>query len=442
MIDGGHLKPITPITTFGMDDIISALAFIRSGKHLGKIVIADPEKEDVKVPIRPAIRSLRLQPNVSYLIVGGLKGACGTLAIHMAQHGARHIMVGSRSGIDDAASARIVDSCNFYGCKVIDAKGDVGDAESVSKMVKSASPRIAGVIQGAMVLRDKPLEMMTLDDYHTTIRAKVQGSWNLHKASLEQKQPLEFFTMLSSISGIVGNKGQANYAAANTFLDALASYRQTIGLRANTVDLGLIEDVGYVAEQDSTLGIRFDKMQWTAISESMLRKILSYSILQQDASAPLNAKSSTQMVTGICFPLPNDASELSREPRFSYLFNSCGGTSRAVDSGEGSDQTDHAVKEFRLMHKSGADMAALTSVCMQMVSTQFVKTLRLETDPEPGRPLMAYGLDSLSAVELRNWIRQKLGVDLTTLDITNAASLIALCEKVVSKLPQPEGAGK
>ena len=63
-----------------------------------------------------------------------------------------------------------------------------------------------------------------------------------------------------------------------------------------------------------------------------------------------------------------------------------------------------------------------------------MKVLRLESDPEPGRPLMAYGLDSLSAVELRNWIRVKLGVELTTLDVTNVASLIALAEKVVRKL--------
>lgn len=111
-------------------------------------------------------------------------------------------------------------------------------------------------------MQDKPFEMMTLDDYHTAINAKVQETWNLHRASQEfQKQSLDFFTMLSSTSGVIGNKSQANYAAANTFLDAFASYRKTLGLRANIVDLGLIEDVGYVAEQDSDLDTRFDKRQ-------------------------------------------------------------------------------------------------------------------------------------------------------------------------------------
>jgi hypothetical protein len=89
--------------------------------------------------------------------------------------------------------------------------------------------------------------------------------------------------MLSSISGVIGNKGQANYSAANTFLDAFATYRQQVlGLHANSVDLGMIEDVGYIAEQESSLESRFDKNQWTPINEGALRRILSYSIHQQD----------------------------------------------------------------------------------------------------------------------------------------------------------------
>ncbi len=67
--------------------------------------------------------------------------------------------------------------------------------------------------------------------------------------------------MLSSISDVIDNKGQTNYAAVNTFLDAFVSYRKTLGLRVNIVDLELIEDVDYVAEQDFDLDIRFDKRQ-------------------------------------------------------------------------------------------------------------------------------------------------------------------------------------
>lgn len=277
---------------------------------------------------------------------------------------------------------------------------------------------------------------MTLDEYHAAVRAKVQGTKNIHQVSEEmrgqsQDHALDFFTMLSSTSGIVGNKGQANYAAANTFLDAFGSYRQSLGLSANTVDLGVLEDVGYLA--DSSLQQRFDKSLWTPINERTMHKILTYSIMQQE-DTPLNVTSRAQMITGISYPLPIERVESASDPRFAYLFNSRAGdssTRELKDAGDG-DQTSLAIQKFRQLQKSGADTATLAAACVEVISLQIVKYLQLDTVPEAGRPLMAYGLDSLSAVELRNWIRGKLGVELTTLDITSASSLLALCEKVVS----------
>ena len=276
---------------------------------------------------------------------------------------------------------------------------------------------------------------MTCDDYHTAIHAKVAGTWNLHNASLEeQDQPLDFFTLLSSISGVVGNKGQANYAAANTFLDAFASYRQGLGLHANAVDLGAIEDVGYVAEQGGSLEARFDKRQWTPINEGMLRRILNLSVFQQQES-PLNASSSAQLITGIAYPLTSGGSDVTGEPRFGYLFTSHGADGADAELDGGSDLADQSIKSFRLMHSSGADANTLTKAAIELLKSQVTKLLRLETAIEPGKPLMAYGLDSLSAVELRGWVRQNMNSELSTLDINNASSLVALCEKLVSKLP-------
>ncbi|KAM3489254.1 hypothetical protein MY3957_007465 [Beauveria namnaoensis] len=431
LVNAGHVKPIQPITTFGFDDIPSALAHIRSGRHIGKVVISSGEHTSVEVPIRPAVRKLALDPAVSYLIVGGLKGLCGNLAIHLAKNGARRIIVCSRSGLEDAASQKTVANCAAYGCEIVEAKGDVADETFVRKIFQEASPAISGVIQGAMILRDKPYEIMTLEEYHAAIHAKIQGTWALHRASLDQPKPLEFFTLLSSISGIVGKKGQSNYSAANTFLDSFAYYRQSLGLRANAVDLGLIEDVGYVAEQGG-MDSHFDKRQWTPILEGTLRSILDYSILQQTPK-PLNAVSAPQLITGIGYPLPDD-SDLKREARFGYLFSQAGGADGAKDGGSKGDQ---AIRALKLMHQSGATGAPLVKLATELVAGQITKILRLETELEPAKSLMAYGVDSLAAVELRNWVRSELGAELSTLDITNASSLIALCEKLVTKLPAP-----
>ncbi|KAI1122100.1 hypothetical protein F5Y10DRAFT_287542 [Nemania abortiva] len=439
LVGGGHVKPIHPITTYGFDEVPSALATIRRGQHIGKIVITNGDQLDVQLPIRPALPSIQLDSHVTYLIVGGLKGLCGSLTIHMAYHGARHIIACSRSGLGDEVSAAIVDSCGALGCKITEARGDVSDGEFVQHMFKSAHPRIAGLIQGAMVLRDRPYETMTVEEYHAAIKAKVQGTWNLHHASQKvgaQKQPLDFFTMLSSVSGVIGNKGQANYAAGNTFLDAFASYRKSLGLAANTVDLGAIHDVGYVA--GSSLESRFDSRQWTPINEGMLRRILTYSILQQNWQHSINHDSSAQLITGIAYPLHASSSDLDDEPRFGYLFSGSNDDGDVAHGG-GKDPTDQDARAFRMMVQhsiegGATDEASLTKTAAALLSTQITKLLHLETEVEAGKPLAAYGLDSLSAVEMRGWVRNKLGAELSTLDIMNTGSIFSLCEKIVVKL--------
>ncbi len=97
---------------------------------------------------------------------------------------------------------------------------------------------------------------MTHAEYRAVIHAKTTDTWNLHNAAqMVPKQSLDFFTMLLSVAGVVGNKDQANYAAASTLLNAFASFRQSMGLRANSVDLGAIEDNGYIAKQPGLLRI-------------------------------------------------------------------------------------------------------------------------------------------------------------------------------------------
>lgn len=279
------------------------------------------------------------------------------------------------------------------------------------------------------------MENMTCDEYHTAIYAKIVGTWNLHRAAQEElKTSLDFFTMLSSISGVVGNKGQANYAAANTFLDAFASYRHSMGLRAHTVDLGAIEDIGYIAEQGTTLKARFERRQWVPINDKILRKIISYSIIQQDGSFSAEERSRKQLVTGLAYPLAEE-DDLVGDQRFAYLFNRHSDSDIGALGDSNGNKFDQTIKTFRTMVTTGEDAEKLASVALELLQTQVAKLLQLEKEANPGRPLMAYGLDSLSAVELRGWIRQNLDAELSTLDITNASSLTALSEKLVSRLP-------
>lgn len=266
---------------------------------------------------------------------------------------------------------------------------------------------------------------MTVTEYHETIVSKVQGTWNLHNIAQEEKLDLDFFTMLSSISGVVGQKGQANYAAANVFLDSFAVYRRKLGLKACSVDLGAIEDVGYMSEHKDLL-VALDSAAWTPINEGLFHKIVRFSILQQ--VSPINEVSAAQMITSIAVPQQED-SRLLVDARFTGLcFGNNGG--QVPDNKSGSKE----IQAFLLMVKGQADSLSIMNACIEIVNRQFMTMLRLSEPMEPAKPLSSYGLDSLGAVEFRNWVRMDLGAELTTLEITNASSLISLCEKIVSKI--------
>lgn len=153
LIAEGHIKAIHPITSFSFGDIPAAFAYMRSGRHIGKIVITDGDNASLTVPMRPPVRKLSLRGDVSYLIVGGLKGLCGSLAVYLAKIGAKNIIAMSRSGCSDPRSQKVIEDCKSLGCAVQGAKADVSNASDVRHVFQHAKPRIGGIIQGAMVLR-------------------------------------------------------------------------------------------------------------------------------------------------------------------------------------------------------------------------------------------------------------------------------------------------
>ena len=149
----GHLKAIHPITTYPFNQIPAAFAFMRSGRHIGKIVIVDEDNTESEVLVRPAPRVISCKDQASYVIVGGLKGLCGSLATYLAKHGAKYIVTMSRSGCSDERSRKVIMDCNALGCEIQDAVVDVTSLSDVKAVFRSAKYPVAGVIQGAMMLR-------------------------------------------------------------------------------------------------------------------------------------------------------------------------------------------------------------------------------------------------------------------------------------------------
>jgi NADPH:quinone reductase-like Zn-dependent oxidoreductase len=245
LLDSGVFKPAFPLTVFPYCDVEQAFRLMQSGKHTGKLVIRARPGE--KVPVVPHDEHpLVLNSNVTYMLVGGLGGIGRSITDLFVAHGAHNIAFVSRSATNtkyekylEDLKARGVDARTF-SC-------DISNEEDVAKMMDECSqqmPPVKGLVQCAMVLKDTIFEKMTHDDWLIGTRVKINGTWNLHSRA---PRDLDFFIMLSSISGIIGNAGQANYNAGNIFQDNLAHHRCSLGLKATALDLGAVLDVGYLA---------------------------------------------------------------------------------------------------------------------------------------------------------------------------------------------------
>ena len=179
--------------------------------------------------------------------------------------GARFLILLSRSGVQSEASTALVEELKSIGVHSSTPACDITDIESLSPVLTEcakAFPPIKGTIQASMVLKvrllqeqqsrcmlinlkDAVIENIIHQDWELSLTPKIRGSWNLHTLL---PKGLDFFICLSSISGIIGNGGQANYTAENTYMDALVQYRVALGEKATSLDLGWMESEGVVAE--------------------------------------------------------------------------------------------------------------------------------------------------------------------------------------------------
>ena len=314
------------------------------------------------------------------------------------------------------------------GCEVTLCDCDVSqknDLFTVLRRCQETLPPIRGVIQGAMVLQDCVFEHMSHIDWHAALAPKVDGTMNLHEGLASQ--PLDFFIMLSSLIGISGHASQANYAAGSTFQDAFARYRASQGMPAIAIDVGWVKSVGYVAE---TKGVaeRMARMGYAQLEQDKLLRILESAI-----RTPLRNPEESQIVTGIGsleaaakFDLP-----WRRERRFAALDNDAVSAGAKDVGGMGAREETKTLKEaLKSVFTWAEAVGLLVRAVIGKISTMFSI---VETDIDATLPLKEYGVDSLVAVELRNWLFAKAGAEMSMFDILQSKSLTMLAEKIAGK---------
>lgn len=276
---------------------------------------------------------------------------------------------------------------------------------------------------------------------------KVKGAWNLHETLVGEN--LDFFVLFSSISSIVGQRGQGNYAAANAFLDSFVQYRQALGHPASAINIGVMEDVGYVSQNPAVL----EQIKATSahtLREQNLMDALQLAMTRGTAPPPSAAgyRNPAQLVIGLrsTKPLsdPSNRTIWKRDVRMSVYRNlevlaaSSGG---AVN--EDFKQFLSAVaKEPSLLNKQSNVDFLTHEVWVRLCDFM----LRSQEDTDPKQSLSALGVDSLVAIEIRNWWRQTLGLEISVLEIMNSGSIEQLgkiaCEGLQRKYEIPAANGE
>lgn len=263
---------------------------------------------------------------------------------------------------------------------------------------------------------------MTLDDFHSVTACKVDGTQHLH--DLLQGHPLDFFIAFSSIAGIVGNRGQAAYAAANVFLDSFMEWRRAHNLPGLTIDLAAVSNIGYLADGSA------------ARRDEVLKNIGGQTVDEAEVLALLAAALTGRMQAscgGQCITGLGDASLDSfwlHDGKFSLLRDAIAAASEDTSGGK----TSAAIPLLKLL-RSAADKTAAQQTLFDALALKITAVLVLPADSiEPTHTLKALGLDSLVAIEIRNWIARETEVNLQVLELLSSGSIMNLAGLILRKM--------
>lgn len=357
------------------------------------------------------------------------------MAKWMVEKGAGHVVLLSRSGSATGKVKELISSASIAGANVVVRRCDVADKASVDELFASGLdglPPVRGIVHGAMVLRDVLFEKMAYEDYTAVIESKVRGAWNFHHALQASSSPLDFFIAISSAAGTVGNRGQAAYAAANTFLNALVQHRLSLGLPAASLDLTAVSDAGYLADGDPERAAEVAKNLGadSTISEAEVLALIGACVEGRTTTACRG-----HVITGMRIPPAPGKPFWHSDAKFKSLLAAAEEAEKAASGGGDSSSSASAM----LLSPGAAVKAASTlaeaeeAVCRGLVD-KIAAVLMMEADDiDVTRSLSHYPLDSLVAIEIRNFITREFEANMQVLELLSSGSVQTLTKTVCRK---------
>lgn len=431
LLANGALQHPRPLHLYSTASVEQAFRFLQSGRNTGRIIINVNGSDVVSKRVLER-RDWRLDPDASYVLVGASGGLGRAISKWLAGKGARHLILLSRSGAASPAAAKTVAELQDRGVNVAAPRCDVSCEASLSAALQSCAragmPPVKGCINSAMALNDTVFSSMTHAQWEETIRSKVQSSWNLHR--LLPQQGLEFFILLSSLSGVYGSIGQSNYAGGCASQDALARYRVARGQKAVSFDLGWMSNIGIVAETALYQQNRQTSADMMPIEDVELLALLN---VYCDPGQPIEADlHRSQLLVGAvtpaeCLARGLDPPTLALRPMFA-------GFSMVLGGSDGKQGGEGGAVDFAALFRQAETFEDRARVVVLGLSTKLARAMSITVDDvQPSRQLSDYGVDSLMAVELRNWIAKEFRASVAIFEIMGSSTITAIGSLVVEK---------
>ncbi|NND95881.1 MAG: SDR family NAD(P)-dependent oxidoreductase, partial [Pirellulaceae bacterium] len=388
----GTYQPL-PVTSFRLEELPSSMRFMAARRNIGKIVVSPP----------PTLPDPVSRKGV-HLITGGSGSIALGVARRLIQRGASAIALVARSQPNTAVEDLIA-WAESNGSQCIYLQADCSDADSLRAAVESlpqAIGPIIGVIHAAGLLDDSLMYDLSIESLNRVLNPKVAGAIALDKVT--DDQPLRYFTMLGSVASVFGSPGQANYAAANAFLEGFAIDRRRRDLPASVVHWG-----PWAANPNSTGGMASEKVRAKNLSARGLRGLQfdgAIDLLIDSAFAtPPRTTASDAVVVDADW---NRMLAVGTTDTLPSVLRSLKSSESETTSARGSTKDDILLAQLAKLD-DGQRGEALTAYFADQIGRI------MSMDPasiDRAQPLGSLGLDSLMAIELKNTIETRLDITL------------------------------
>ncbi|MEV6423775.1 type I polyketide synthase [Streptomyces sp. NPDC051662] len=361
-------------------------------------------------------------PDGTVLITGGTGALGSVVARHLASaHGVRHLVLASRSGENAPGADALLAELTGLGADARIVACDVSDREALAELLSGipAQQPLTGVVHTAGVLANGTVELLTPDQFDTVLRAKADAAWHLHELTAEA--PVREFVLFSSVAGLLGSQGQANYAAANAFLDALAAHRRAAGLAGTALAWGWWEQPSGMA---AGLG-RAERARLahggslTPFSTESGMDAFDQALAAGTEALLVPMRLNTRAAQASPGqPVPPLLRGLVRAPQRRAARSDTRATSRLHE---------------RLAGATGAERLAVLTELVRGEVAQVLGHSGAEAI-EDGSGFVELGFDSLTSVELRNRLSEATGLRLASTVVFDHPTPVALAAEIAEQL--------